>query len=354
MSPSAGTGGEAPLLVPPAGGKGWQWRPPAPWQGRVDDPDDPAARRWHQAVRLWPGGALPPAGSARRVWLIGAASDIGVERNLGRRGAAAAPGQIRRAMANLPSLFEPRVELWDGGDIVPLDDDLEGFSTGLAAFTAAVVAGGGFPIVLGGGHEVALGHYEGLRSGLRARGGGAPLRIVNFDAHFDLRPVEPAVGLHSGNMFRRIAELCRGRGEPFLYHVIGIQQSANTRSLFHLAEELGVDVHLARDLGEQRLGAMLTRMASWLRDDIPLHVTLCCDVFAAAHAPGVSAPQPFGLNPEIVLELLRFLGHSDRVVGLDVAEAAPRFDHDNRTAHLAAVLLFAWINAMAGVAFPDP
>lgn len=331
---------------------GWIWRPPSPWCGRSDDPDDPQARRWHQVVSCGKDFPRPRSVSGlKEIWFIGVPCHIGVVRNLGRGGAAAAPGQIRRAMANLPCLFDDKIRLIDGGDILPVDDDLEGLSEGLAGLVESVVAGGGFPIVLGGGHETAFGCFEGLRRGLRALGKNDPPAIVNFDAHFDLRPYSVDEGLHSGNMFRRIAGSSREREESFRYRVIGIQRSSNTPALFRLADELGVRYHTALEISGESIETLRAKTEVWTGDAPDLFVSLCCDVIAAAHAPGVSAPQPFGLDPECVLEMMRILARSRKAVGLNVAEVSPRFDHDNRTAHLAAVLLFAWINALAGVSY---
>ena len=281
---------------------------------------------------------------------MGCASDVGIGRNRGRRGAAAAPAQIRAAAANLPALFGERLELVDAGDLSPRGEDLEGFEESLATLLAAIVEAGDFPIALGGGHEIAFGVFEGLRAGLKAAGRGGPPGIVNFDAHFDLRPEgEGEGGLSSGNMFRRIARLCQERGEEFSYRVVGIQRSSNTESLFRLAEHLGVEYHLAREYEGRGSELLVDQVRHWSSGPQPLQVSLCFDVIAAAHAPAVSAPQPFGMEPRFVLEALRALAASGRVCGLDIAEISPRFDRDDRTSRLAAVLLFAWINAMAGI-----
>jgi formiminoglutamase len=78
-----------------------------------------------------------------------------------------------------------------------------------------------------------------------------------------------------------------------------------------------------------------------------IYVTICADVFSSAFAPGVSAPQPFGLHPETVLRLLKHVLASDKVVSFDFAEVSPRFDSDDNTAKLAAVFVYALVNALA-------
>lgn len=56
--------------------------------------------------------------------------------------------------------------------------------------------------------------------------------------------------------------------------------------------------------------------------------------------------QAFGLNPEIVIKFLKEILKSNKVVSFDIAEVSPRFDHDKRTAILAAIIVYAIINGL--------
>ena len=76
-----------------------------------------------------------------------------------------------------------------------------------------------FPLVLGGGHETAFGHYKGISTFLDDREDNK-LGILNFDAHFDLRPYEKGTGT-SGTMFRQIADYTREKGTQYAYYVMG-------------------------------------------------------------------------------------------------------------------------------------
>ena len=156
-----------------------------------------------------------------------------------------------------------------------------------------------FPIVLGGGHETTFGHFQGQHNFLKDKGKTPELGIVNFDAHFDLRPYD--MGNSSGTMFRQMADVCKAEGTPYHYFPIGIQQHSNTVSLFKKAEELGVDYVLAKDLQASNLESILERMDQFLYQCDDTYITVCSDVFSSAFAPGVSAPQSLGLDPEIVL-----------------------------------------------------
>ncbi len=127
---------------------------------------------------------------------------------------------------------------------------------------------------------------------------------------------------------------------------IGIQQHSNTVSLFKKAEELGVDYVLAKDLQASNLESILERMDQFLYQCDDTYITVCSDVFSSAFAPGVSAPQSLGLDPEIVLPLIKHVLRTRKVRGFDICEISPRFDQDNTTANLGAVIIFAVVNTL--------
>ena len=234
------------------------------------------------------------------------------------------------------------VGLFDGGDIDCRGGDLHDAQVSLGKVVARILSAGLFPVVLGGGHDLAFGHYLGILQNLPT---SKRLGILNFDAHLDLRPLRPAA--NSGTMFNQIAADCRERGAEFSYLCIGAQKSANTVSLFRMAEELGVETVLAKDMDGPDLGPAKEKIDAFLSDNDAVYVTICADVFSSAFAPGVSAPQPFGLHPEKVLSLLKHTLASGKVVTFDFAEVAPRFDSDDHTAKLAAVFVYALVNELA-------
>ena len=327
------------------------YRPPRPgiWTGRIDDHHDRLAMRWHQIVQcfnLSQGVPQRPSTAETVFCFIGFAVDEGVLLNQGREGARLGPDEIRRGICNFPIHFSEDTLLWDLGDIHCPDQNLAVAQEALAELVALVLSLGGFPIVLGGGHELALGTWSGLRQALRQGGSPHIPATINFDAHLDLRPGH--LGPSSGTMFRQIAERLKSEGQDYAYTCIGAQRSANTPSLFSYAESIGARVVLARSLKTEGLGEAQAVLARIMERQAPFHITICCDVFAAAHAPGVSAPQPLGLDPETVLTLLRPLFASPHLMVFDLAEVSPRFDADHLTARLAGILIFSLINTRTG------
>ena len=160
--------------------------------------------------------------------------------------------------------------------------------------------------------------------------------IINFDAHFDLRPT--TAGSSSGTPFRQIAEWCAARARRFDYLCLGISEAANTRALFDAAESLGTRYLRDVDCQLEPAGEMLERFIAELDQ---LYVTVCLDAMPAAVAPGVSAPAALGISPNFIIACLHRIHALARTHGCqwrlaDIAEFNPRYDIDARTARTAA------------------
>lgn len=316
------------------------------WHGRTDVPPTPDTQRWHQVITLWDLNSTPDFTLPKKtpgIVLLGFASDEGVARNGGRIGACEGPAALRSALANLPVHFGDKICLVDAGDVACKDNNLESAQIALGHAVAKILTVGLTPIVLGGGHEMAFGHYLGLKSHLlgykKSRFG-----IVNFDAHFDLRPYPN--GATSGSPFFQIADDRKAAGRDFSYLCLGIQHATNTRHLFRTAESLRVKYVLARDMHLANLKKLKSIVTAFVRQQDFIYVTFCLDVLAAAFAPGVSAPSALGVLPDICCELLGHLVRSKKVLSFDVAELSPSFDQDGRTAKLAAALIFEVVNLL--------
>ncbi|MTI57553.1 formimidoylglutamase [Geosporobacter ferrireducens] len=319
------------------------------WQGRVDSDSDYDAFRWHQWIEpidLSKNDILPFEGELG-IAFIGFCCDEGVGRNRGRTGAANGPQAIRKEMANLPCRFDPAVKLFDAGDILCESCTLEESQNALAAAVEKLLGLNLFPIVLGGGHEVAFGHYKGILENLMKQEEKPTIGIINFDAHFDLRPYPN--GGSSGTMFRQIADLCEEKELKYAYLCLGIQKHSNTIELFKTADRLGAKYILAKDIIDSDDWNVLEKLDDFVKKNQHIYITICSDVFSSAFAPGVSATQPLGLDPERVLKFLKYLLRTNKVISFDIAEVSPRFDQDNTTANLAAVLIFSIVNTLSQI-----
>jgi agmatinase len=78
----------------------------------------------------------------------------------------------------------------------------------------------------------------------------------------------------------------------------------------------------------------------------PLYVSIDIDVLDPAHAPGTGTPEAGGLTSRELLEILRGLAGAD-LVGADVVEVAPPYDHADMTAVAASHVCYDLVTLLA-------
>ncbi len=272
--------------------------------------------------------------------IIGFNCDIGVRRNNGRSGAVKGPGYCRKALSKQAWHLGDNVPLFDLGDVITPDDNLEHTQEILSHMVAHAHDCQLIPIVMGGGQELALGHYHGLRKAFP----GKTIGIINFDAHFDMRPtLENDLGT-SMSAFLQIAEHSKANGSAFHYCVLGIQPYSNTATTVRTAESYDVTYRSAEVMRSPK-HSNLNTLNEFLNKVDLVYLTIDLDVFAAACAPGVSAAQIFGLYPLEALPLITHICQTGKVIGFDVSELSPKLDIDDRTALLGATLINHFIHS---------
>jgi formiminoglutamase len=281
-------------------------------------------------VRLDNDELKPSDGGAA---LLGFACDEGVSRNNGRPGAKAGPEEIRNALSRLA--WYQNCDILDAGDITCVNGDLETAQQIFANRISRLLHAGYFPIGIGGGHEMAFGHYLGIRDLIQ----GARLGIINFDAHFDMRfPVNNQST--SGTSFYQIAQHCNEHNWQFDYECIGIQKPANMAQLFQTAQDLKAHWIHASEVTMDNIEALEKKLDLFLDRVDHVYVSFCLDVFNAAVAPGVSAINPVGPFPESIMAVCKHIFTSQKIISMDIAELNPLYDLDHRTAKLAAAIIF--------------
>jgi formiminoglutamase len=299
---------------------------PSLWQGRKDSLP---GERFFQQVNLLDLSKQSLKKTQPATIILGFCSDEGISRNEGRIGAKFGPIKLREQLAKL-ACHSPK-QFIDIGNIV-CDKDLELAQEQFAKMISHCHQLGYKTLALGGGHEIAWGHFCGLTSHYPKLG------IINFDAHFDLRSHKDGYST-SGTSFRQIAAYCLQNQLPFDYCCLGIQSIANTQSLFDCAKELNASYLTAEQINEESFAWQSTFLDNFMLDHDYIYLSLCLDVFAECFAPGVSAPQALGLTPWQALPLLKYILQTGKVISLDVAELSPSLDEEQKTARLAASLV---------------
>jgi formiminoglutamase len=187
-----------------------------------------------------------------------------------------------------------------------------------------------FPILFGGGHDLALAHGRGIYKHLEPK--NEKLGIINLDAHFDLRPMVNQQG-HSGSPFYQLSKEYHNQ---FHYLCLGVQRAANPRSLFETADRVNARWVAMEDFRMNKWEVIQEKIG-WFLDSVnKVYLSIDMDGFSSAFAPGVSAPSPMGISPDIAFRIFELIASSKKLISMDVVELNPTFDQDNATARLAA------------------
>lgn len=192
-----------------------------------------------------------------------------------------------------------------------------------------ILAAGALPVVLGGDHSINI-------PCVAAFSEQEPIHIVQVDAHLDFVDERHGVRFGHGSPLRRAAE----RGYVSGLTQLGIRNVSSTaREGYEDARRMGSDILSVRQFRKLGVDAVLERIPANRR----YYVTIDIDGFDPSIAPGTGTPSHGGFIYYEILELLAGLAKRGTVVGMDLVEVAPDYDHTGTTAILAAQVLLNFI-----------
>jgi agmatinase len=275
------------------------------------------------------------------VAVVGVPFDSGVSY---RPGARFGPGHIR-ASSKLLRPYNPvqdvepfaTQQVVDAGDIAcnPFDilDAVKQIDEGIRA----VVSAGARPLTIGGDHTIAL---PLLRVMHEAHG---PIAVVHFDAHLDTWDTYFGAPITHGTPFRRAAE--EGLIDQTGSIHAGIRGPLYSREDLTDDQVLGFQVIGAHEFDDHGWRGAVERIKARVGDR-PTYVSLDIDVLDPAFAPGTGTPEAGGLTSRELLQMLRAFAELN-LVGADIVEVAPAYDHAEVTGIAAAHAAYELISAMA-------
>ncbi|WP_281991133.1 formimidoylglutamase [Aquimarina aggregata] len=262
--------------------------------------------------------------------LLGYQCDEGVRRNQGRIGTVEGPDMIRKMLAPLANHFTDQVELLDVGNLTCTTGNLEETQQETSKAISILLKHKIFPILLGGGHDLAYSHYNGIKKQWPDK----TIGIINLDAHFDLRK-KINVG-NSGTPFYQIAS----ENSNFNYLCLGIQKAANNKELYKTAHNLKVHYIENTEFTIAHKSKINSILKEFITSVDYLYLTIDLDGFSSSVAPGVSAPSPTGFLVDIAMDSIHTICKSNKLISADIVELNPKYDIDNCTAKLAARLIY--------------
>jgi agmatinase len=182
------------------------------------------------------------------------------------------------------------------------------------------------PVIIGGEHTITLGVMNGL--GKEAR----KTAVVSFDAHLDLRNEFMDLKLSHTTFMRRINEQVKPA------KIIEVGTRAVCKEELTYAKKAEVEFFTVQQIRKEGEGNIAQQLKRKLAKYKSIYLSVDMDVLDPAFVPAVQNPEPEGLEPHVLLNILCGLCDK-RVVGFDVVEVAPNYDH-GITAIQAAKTIF--------------
>lgn len=252
-----------------------------------------------------------------------------------RPGSRFGPGRIREASIGLEE-YSPymdkhleEVSYFDAGDIPLPFGNAERSIAAIEDYVQKLIGHGKFPLGLGGEHLVT---WPVVREMYKAY---PDMAFIHIDAHADLREEYEGEVLSHSTPVRKIAELIG----PKNVYSFGIR--SGMREEFAYAKESGM--YMAKYYVAEPLKKMLPTL-----NGRKVYVTIDIDVLDPAFAPGTGTAEAGGISSSELLEAIKLIEDADvEVIGADLVEVAPAYDHSGQTVIAASKfvreILLGWV-----------
>jgi agmatinase len=251
-----------------------------------------------------------------------------------RTGSRLAPQEIRAASYNFEtysSFFDIDlidVQIHDAGDLEvasTIDETLEMISVAAEKY----VRDGKLPIMLGGEHSLTFPFANACKNKY------PDLGFVVLDAHMDLRQEYMGEKNSHACISRHIIENVTQK-----YASVGIR--SGNREEYDYVNENNIKVFSAEDVFSKGIESVIDDIRKEING--PIYLSVDMDAIDPAYAPALGTPEPYGLTPRDVREVISCL--APKIVGFDLVEIAPEYDSGG-TSILGAKLVRDFIAASA-------
>ena len=251
-----------------------------------------------------------------------------------RKGSAFAPNEMRQVSYNFET-YHPffdfdldYVAIHDFGDL-EVAEDVDTTIELVSGHADTFVADGKIPVMLGGEHSVTLPFVKACKKKY------PDLSVVVLDAHLDLRDEYEGERNSHACISRRILDEVTES-----YASVGIR--SGEQGEYRYASENGINVFSAEDVFNSGIENIIQEIRKVISG--PVYLSIDMDAIDPAFAPAVGTPEPYGITPRDVREIIA--AFAPDIVGFDLVEIAPSYDSGG-TALLGAKLVRDFIAASA-------
>ncbi|MCK5856470.1 MAG: formimidoylglutamase [Bacteroidales bacterium] len=239
-------------------------------------------------------------------------------------GCNAAPDEVRKFLYSLYS-SDSKLNIVDLGNIAPgatVDDTYYALKTIVSELLQKEIV----PIIIGGSQDLTYANY------LAYENMGQIINITAIDSHFNLGNAEEV--FNSRSYLSKI--ILHQPNYLFNYTNIGYQTYFVDQAAVSLMKNLFFDVYRLGEVRDDMLKVEpLVRNADLLSFDI--------SSIKQSDAPANANASPNGFYGEEACQIARYAGLSDKLTSIGFYELNPKFDNNGQTAHLAAQMIWYFI-----------
>lgn len=205
------------------------------------------------------------------------------------------------------------------------------------------VAGGSFPLILGGDHSISIGSIAGIAQHYENLG------VIWYDAHGDLNSAETSP---SGNIHGMSLAVNLGIGHPSLTNVLNEEAKIKPENVViigarsldagerKLIKEKGIKVYTMHDIDRFGMPHIMEEAIGYLQKRTDgVHLSLDLDGLDPTEAPGVGTPVLGGLTYRESHVAMELLAQSGCITSAEFVEVNPILDDQNKTAEVAVGLM---------------
>jgi agmatinase/guanidinopropionase len=257
-----------------------------------------------------------------------------------RPGARFAPTKVRE-LSSLGRVFHmgrmegftKKIKAADIGDCPTVPINLQATYERIQSYYGHLLGLGKKVITVGGDHSTTLPILREMR-----RRHGQPLRFLHFDAHLDTYAPAWDQEYHHGSFARHAVE--EGLVDPKWYHMFGIRGPLTGDDDLAFVRKHGITVHTVDQIRMGHIREFIANLPDFGNE--PTYISYDIDCLDPAFAPGTGTPVPGGLTTYETQQILR--GVKVRgLVGADIVEISPPFDHSDITALAGLDAMFEFL-----------
>mgnify|MGYP003336195538 FL=1 len=234
------------------------------------------------------------------------------------------------------------LKVFDAGDVLMPPSDLADSLNRLEKATEKLTKAGVIPLILGGDHSIASADVKGIANIL----GHGKVSMIHFDAHADTGTDQWGSLVGHGVPMRRLIESGAVRGDKFLQ--LGLRGYWPDNETLNWMRDQKMRSYEMTEIHHRGMDVVLNESFKVLTQDcVGVFLSIDIDVVDPGMAPGTGTPEPGGMTSRELIEAVRRICTELPIVGVDIVEVSPAYDHAEITSLLANRLVLEALSSIA-------